>query len=153
MACPHGLKVATGGEIGKTLAKFVELSLIGGIAYAVLVAIDIVANHQEKVRVFGGDALQCIGRSGFFLIMTRANQHARQDRVFRRQRQSGGRGRIKLFRQCAVIGVERVFGILRRARYARNGDRPRRLTRREPCNDNRTDNTFHSTPPRYLYLQ
>ena len=64
-----GLKVWPGSKIAEAFAQLVEIGLIGGVDHAVLVAIDIVADHQEQVGLFPGD---CLKRGGDRLFLVQA---------------------------------------------------------------------------------
>ena len=142
----YRLEIFPRGQFGKALAQLVQIGLIVGIGHAILVAIHIVADHQEQVGFFRGDLFKRGGRPGLFLIMAGANKNSRQGRVLCWKGQSLRRAWIELIRQGSVISLQCIFRTVRRARNAGYRDRPRRLTCGETCNKYSTDNTFHENP-------
>ena len=108
---PHFLKVLARREVGKGFLHFIQERLIVDIGTAIAVAIYIIANHQEKIRLFRWQAHhRC--RRAFFFVEARANQNLCQNSIRGRQRHPGRCLRQSAVRNCVIIIAERIFDCL-----------------------------------------
>ena len=89
LAC--GDEFLAGGQLREAFAQFVQLRLIDRIGAPVAVAIDVVANHQEKVGLFAGELRQ--GRAFQLLIIAGGHENAADDGILARQRHALRRAR------------------------------------------------------------